>query len=59
MAQGKEIGIAVSTTMKSGTADQNPMTLCQLKSRTLPRSLRPNSVTLRTCCRVHLRGNHR
>jgi hypothetical protein len=45
--------------MKSGTADQNPMTLCQLKSRALPRSLLPNSVTLRTCCRVHLRGNHR
>jgi hypothetical protein len=58
LPQGNEIGTAETTTMKSGTADHTPMTLCQLKSLALP-LLRANSTTGFTRCQVHWRGNQR
>ena len=45
--------------MKSGTTDQKPMTLCQLKSRAFEGRRRLNHSTLRNCTQFHLRGNQR
>jgi hypothetical protein len=59
LAHGYEITAAEATTTASGSADQTPITLCQLKSRALPVSPRRNQVTLRSCTRVHRRGSHR
>lgn len=46
-----------STTTKSGTNDQKPIVLCQLKSRALPDSPRRNQSPLRSCARVSFRGH--
>ncbi len=54
-----EITTADKTTINSGTADQNPMTLCQLKSLALDGSPRLNQVTFRRDFRFQLRGHHR
>ena len=49
--------MAESTTMKRGIADQNPMTLCQLKSRALPGNPRRNQVTFLSWGQVHCFGH--
>ena len=51
--------MAHRTTTNSGTAHHEPITLCQLKSRALPRAPALKSTTFLTCGQLHFRGNHR
>src|SRR5678816_1065741 len=45
--------------MNKGMADQNPMTLCQLKSRAFPLRVGLNHKELRNELNDHFRGHHR
>jgi hypothetical protein len=45
--------MAVKVSTISTGAHQNPITLCQLKSRALPRRPERNHVTADTCFAVH------
>src|SRR5262245_14456343 len=56
---GYEITVAEYTMTASGTADQKPIVLCQLKSRALPRTLPRNHVTFRMCDHLSDFGHQR
>ena len=45
--------------MKSGTADQKPITLCQLKSRAFDGRPRRNQVTFRSALRFQFLGHQK
>ena len=49
----------LKTTMASGTADQKPMTLCQLKSRAFARRPPLNHAMFRICRHVQIFGIHK
>src|SRR5688572_21519546 len=59
VAQEYEITEPLAVRTMSTADDQKPMTLCQLKSRALPRACQSNTATVRSRVPVHVRGHQR
>lgn len=57
--QRNEMNAAVATINASGTANQNPSALCQLKSRTLPARCHCGTAVARSRAGVQRAGHHR
>ena len=54
-----EMAAPLATMTASGTADQKPITLCQLKSRARPPRPRRNHSACRHAARLRVDGHHR